>query len=394
MKKFLYLMAAAVCATACIYPYDPELDEAPEGVLSVDATICIGGTSTVRLGTLISMWDSGFDRREDLSDARVWVEDDAGVEYPGTSKATGFPGYDIFIWNPLFTIPTENAPLDRRYRLRIEALGETYGSDWNEPLSPPVIRNIGFSANDEVVTVDVSMDGGENGTGYALLSYEETWEFNADYIPGLYQVNYDEASGLVSVVQGLPDLSHYRCWRTTTDNRTTPIDYTGRTESGITGFPLFVFPRRDKRNQIRYCISVTASSISKDTYRFLHNLDENTNGGDNLFTPNPGEIAGNIRCESNPERTALGYAVFSRAARKRAFLDSRYYLPSPKISLQYPLVENYYNFWKSGFLPLEEHLGEYDPSKEGPYGWGARNCYDCTAAGGTLEKPDYWNETE
>ena len=139
---------------------------------------------------------------------------------------------------------------------------------------------------------------------------------------------------------------------------------------------------------------MTASSISKDTYRFLHNLDENTNGGDNLFTPNPGEIAGNIRCESNPERMALGYAVFSRAARKRAFLDSRYYLPSPKISLQYPLVENYYNFWKSGFLPLEEHLGEYDPSEEGPYGWGARNCYDCTAAGGTLEKPDYWNETE
>ena len=57
MKKILALLAASLSVAACIYPYDPELDEAPDGVLSVDANICIGGTSTVRLGTLISMRD-------------------------------------------------------------------------------------------------------------------------------------------------------------------------------------------------------------------------------------------------------------------------------------------------------------------------------------------------
>ena len=47
MKKILALLAASMGVAACIYPYDPELDEAPEGVLAVDGNICIGGTSTV-----------------------------------------------------------------------------------------------------------------------------------------------------------------------------------------------------------------------------------------------------------------------------------------------------------------------------------------------------------
>jgi hypothetical protein len=137
-----------------------------------------------------------------------------------------------------------------------------------------------------------------------------------------------------------------------------------------------------------------ASTISKETYRFLRNLDENTDGGDNLFTPNPGEIAGNLRCESNPDKTVLGYALFSRAVKKRAYLDRRYYISVPKTPLFYPLADQYGLLLDAGYLPLDENEEGYDPTQEGPYGWGDRNCYDCTWSGGTLEKPDYWSETE
>ena len=52
MKKFLSIIAVFACATACIYPYEPDLGDTPEGVLVVDGSIIIGGQSTVRLGTM------------------------------------------------------------------------------------------------------------------------------------------------------------------------------------------------------------------------------------------------------------------------------------------------------------------------------------------------------
>lgn len=390
MRKILLLLAAFLCTTACIYPYSPELEEAPEGVLSVDGNICIGSTSTVRLGTLLSLWKAEW-KPADFSGARVWVEDDAGGEYPGTSAPYGY-GYG---WNqPAYTIDTRNAPADRRYRLCVEALGDRFVSDWNDVLPPPRIRDISFSADEENVFVSVSVDGGEDGTGYVLLSYEETWEFHADY-PLDYQVTYDSMTDMVAISPLiLSDYSRYWCWQSVSTGRVYPVDYTGRTESGLSGYPLASFSRRDNRNHRRYCINVTARSISKDSYRFLRNLEENTDGGDNLFTPNPGEIAGNLRCESNPERTVLGYALFSFATSKRAFLDSRYLKPSPPAALDYPLANFYTGLWKIGYLPLVENKPGYDPKVEGPYGWGPRRCYDCTAAGGTKTKPDDWDEIE
>jgi len=90
----------------------------------------------------------------------------------------------------------------------------------------------------------------------------------------------------------------------------------------------------------------------------------------------------------------LGYALFSFATSKRAFLDSRYLKPSPPAALDYPLANFYTGLWKIGYLPLVENKPGYDPKVEGPYGWGPRRCYDCTAAGGTKTKPDDWDEIE
>ena len=58
MRKILTLLAVSLCAAACIYPYTPELEEAPEGVLTVDGNISIGDVSTVRLGSLRPLWTS------------------------------------------------------------------------------------------------------------------------------------------------------------------------------------------------------------------------------------------------------------------------------------------------------------------------------------------------
>ena len=381
MRKLLSILALSCCVTACIYPYTPELDEAPEGVLSVDASIVIGDVSTVQLGTLLSLWPNENARTSNLGSASVWLEDDAGDRYPG--KRDGF----------VFEIPTENAPGDRRYRLCIEALGAKYTSDWNTLLEPPVIRDVQFQADEATVTVAVSVDGGGSATGYLLLSYDEAWEFHVDYVPK-YEVSFMQGPlpelDIWDITETASDYSKYWCWKTYVNLGSAPVDYTSMSSPGITNWPLIRFARTDNRNHRQYCVNVKARSISKETYRFLKNLEDLSSGGDNLFTPTPGEIAGNLHCESDPERMVLGYALFSQAVTRRAWLDSRYLLYTPPYELVYPEQKAYRNYYKSGYLPLvfKDNPGE----GEGPYGWGPRYCYDCTGAGGTLTKPDFWDE--
>ena len=395
MRKILSIVAVLLCAAACIYPYTPELEKAPEGVLAVDGNISIGEQSVVLLTTLSSLWSDGHtEQRPDFADAKVWVEDDAGGRYMGVPDKNSATLHSSSTYGSVsFLIPTENAPANHRYRLCIEALGGFYTSDWSDIPEPPVITEIAFSATDYDVVVSVSVDGGEEGTGYVLLSYDETWEFHADWYPTYI---YNTMTGKIAM--GTPaGYNEYWCWNHSENGRLFPVDYTGMTENGFRAYQLFSFSRYNNRNHRRYCVNVKAKTISAASYRFLKNLENNSDGGDNLFTPNPGEIAGNLRCESDPERTVLGYVIVSRAATKRAFLDNQYLKArkADEMSLLYLLERQYAEYWERRYMPLcRNNNPDYDPEEQGPYGWGSPVCYDCVAAGGTKTKPDFWDDPE
>ena len=145
MRKILSIIAVLACATACIYPYQPDLDEAPEGVLVVDGNLLIGETSTVQIGSMSSLWPkkneggdiyyyaglsgSYYFDRSGVYVERVWAEDDAGGVYEGKFD----PEYAGHYTMTPYSIPTENAPTDRKYRLCILADGLQYVSDWTQP---------------------------------------------------------------------------------------------------------------------------------------------------------------------------------------------------------------------------------------------------------------------
>ena len=172
--------------------------------------------------------------------------------------------------------------------------------------------------------------------------------------------------------------------------------------SGVKDFPLHSFSRYDDRNHRRYSIRVKARTIDKRTYDFLQHLEESTGAGDNLFTPNPGEIPGNLRCETEPDRMVLGYVTVSTATTQRAYIGSQYLLTKERnpYALRYPLQygnligeNSWRDYYNKGYMPLIPNtLPNSDPSEEGPYGWGEARCYDCFAAGGTQDVPDFWEE--
>ena len=388
MRKILFFAAAALCATACIYPYDPEVKEAPEGVLVVDGDVSVGDWSTVRLGVLYSLDASLSSVLPDLKEAETWVEDDAGKIYPGTVGDTGHTGYSPYL-GTVFTIDTREASPERSYRLCVNALGAVYASDWSAPSAPPVIRDILFEGGEDMVTVGASVDGGDDGTGYLLLSYEETWEFHVDYYP-VYEITYDSYEDRLTITEGMPDYSRYWCWRHENSGLVYPVDYTAMSSPGVTAYPIVRFSRTDSRNHRYYEIKVKAKTLTPSSYRFIKNLEDSSTGGDDLFTPNPGDLPSNIRCETDPARQVLGYVLTSRTVSKTATLDSRFLKQQPPATsrIQYLLERSYVDLWKAGWLPLFQNTNpNRDPMVEGPFGWGPRICYDCTAAGGTLNRP-------
>lgn len=407
MKKILSLFAVLSLATACIYPYQPDLEEAPQGVLVVDGNLMIGEPSTVQIGLMSSLWPGKTDpgtpsdgywysigRSGDA--IRVWAEDDAGGVYEGQLVANDW-------YSPMvpYILPLENAPSDRKYRVCVQMGGEQYSSDWIKPLAPPTFKRISFKASNTLsnqdVTVQVSLEGGPDATGYILLSYDETWRFHTDYYPNY---EYDYATNSVSLRTHPWD--RYWCWKTVDPHTQIPLDYTQMAGSGVKDYPLLKFSRYDNRNHSRYSIRVKARTIDRETYKFLSHLEESTESGDNLFTPNPGEVPGNLRCETDPDRMVMGYVTVAVTTSMRAYNGSQFLLsrqPSPydlAYPDQWPRVSGapyWRDFYDMGYMPLiENNLPPSDGVQMGPYGWGWASCYDCVAAGGTLTAPDFWEE--
>ena len=429
MKKIVSLLAVLSLATACIYPYQPDFENEDDldNILVVDGNILIGEVSTVRISFLTNMWPKKVDPEtnpggggfyytratshekspvyyivpEYAENITVWAEDDGGGKYEATldteSLFATYASVGSYVPGLPYTISTEDAPGDRSYRLCVQVKELLYTSDWIKPLTPPILKKVTFKSSKTDVTVCATLDGGSDATGYVLITFDETWRFHAERYP-----YFDYNPDANTVTERLyPEWDRYWCWMNSDKGTQLPVDFTGMTSSSLKEYPIHHFSRYDNRNHKRYSIRVKARTIDKKTYEYLSHLEENSDGGGSLFTPNPGEVAGNLRCETEPERMVLGYVTVGRSTSMRVFMDGRYLLSrtlSP-YELAYPLQwgqgeadPGWPEYYRMGYMPVEENnLPDPDPNF-GPYGWASAECYDCIAAGGTQVKPDFWEE--
>ena len=425
MKKIVSLLAVLSLATACIYPFQPDFEneDIQDDILVVDGNIQIGEQSTVRISFMHNLWPKKTDPGvpvpfylytkasspekstvyyvvpEYANTITVWAEDDGGVKYEATLDTDGlFASYagSSYVPGLPYTIDTEDAPADRSYRLCVQVKDLLYTSDWIKPLAAPVLKKITFKSSKTDVTVCVTLDGGQDATGYVLITFDETWRFHTEWYP---YYTYNPNTNTVAARE-FP-WEHYWCWMDSNKGVQLPVDFTGMTTSSLKEYPIHHFSRYDNRNHQRYSIQVKARTIDKDTYLYLSHLEENSEAGGNLFTPNPGEVAGNLRCETEPERMVMGYVTVARSSSMRTYLGSNYLLsraPSP-YELAYPRQwgqgeadPGWPEYYRMGYMPVEPNeLPDPDPNF-GPFGWASGPCYDCIVAGGTQEKPDFWED--
>ena len=149
------------------------------------------------------------------------------------------------------------------------------------------------------------------------------------------------------------------------------------------------FPRTDNRNHDRYRVKVKVRNMSENEYKFRKLLDQNEDVGGNLFTPEPGEMIGNIACVEDPSVRVYGYVYASSVTEGTYYFNSPYYIISRYVLIKVEdTAEEYIRYSGMGFQPVTDY---YD-NDESFIGWGPERCYDCTAAGGTRNKPEDWEE--
>lgn len=366
MKRSFLLLASLLLLGSCIYPYDVQLTESEQMLLVVDGDIAVGDRATLKLSA------TGYNGPV-LPD-EWWVEDNQGGVYKPKGDS--------------MEVDLRSAPTDRQYRMIILFNGKRYVTAFQGVLEPPVIEKIGFSADDNTVTCGVSFTGGTQGSGYVAFTYEEIYQFHADY-----SVSYIFDPDSLALIEMGPDMKDkaptYYCWTKETQADEVVVDYTKLDSESAKDYPLMRFSRYNNRNHKDYRIKVWGRTITQEEYDFRNNLANLGRAGSNLFTPNPGEMAGNVRCETDPSERAMGYVTLSSSSSMTGTLDDRYakYKNLDNTYLEFPepdMYERYY--FVLGFRPVKDALK--DDGSRG-VGWGPLRCVDCLAAGGVLDEPQF-----
>ena len=375
IKRLTYILLLMFAALSCVYPYDVNLTSSDEFIPVFDGSIIIGEKATLSVTRMVDLdadYKAGFtgDRAVPFT---WWVEDDQGTKYlPSVAKQS--------------EINLRTAPVGHQYRMHAEVNGKTYESALQPVPDAPIIDDITFWADDNRVYVGASVSESEYSTGFIAFSFEETWEFHVEYVPE-YDID-EESLSISEVPEG--KVGNYYCW-TSQGSYSDKIADVSIIDGSIVAFPFHSFVRTDGRNHRKYSINTFVRYIPEEEYRFRKNLDQQE-GGNDLFTPNPGEMIGNISCTSDPMQHVFGFVSVSQAASKRVYLDNRYLIVKEINDAYLTIVppNEYRSYYDVGYRPIKQIV---DFEGNIGIGWGPLRCIDCTYAGGTLERPDFWEGT-
>lgn len=374
MKKTIIYILTAVFTASCVYPFDPEINVEADRMVVIDGSIVVGGTSTVNLSYVTNLDKTKETILKPKADA--WIEDSNGNRFNSGSS----------IMSDKVTIPTTTLKPGLQYRAGAKVDGDTYYSDWVESEPAPVINRIDFTSDGSFVYVWADVKVPDSHSGFVGFSFEECWEFHADYYPD-YTV--DPMSWSYNPL--MFPWPFYWCYKYDQSRQNVLWDYSSLAIEDSYSFLVHSFPCTDNRNHKKYSILLKAFALSKDAYLFNKKTQEMSELGGDLFSPDPGTLKGNVYCENQPEKQVYGYVMACEATTKREFLPSIYQkavLQSDSFLIDIITDDMPHYYYDLNYRPVK-----YVQSEDGTYmGWGPARCIDCIAAGGTQEKPDFWDE--
>jgi len=310
--KLSWLLIGVFGLSECITPFTPSGISTLGGTLVVDGDIILNDQTEIILSYSWPLDDYQDDAY--IINAMVWVEDEQGGKYDGIIDA-------LSKTPPRYVVQTNGLDPTLHYKLCILLSdGRRYESPMLQALIAPPIDSIGFEVNAEKTSVEfyVNTLGNLSDSRFYKWRYKEDWEFTSAYQPEYYY-----SSRTRTIERYLADPYLYYCW-SQSESTAILIGKTDHLDNNVVyQKKLNLITQRDSRINYLYSMELTQMSISKEAYTFWSVLEKNTNQMGGIFAPQPSEMAGNIRCVSNPEEHVLGYISVGLPSKKRVFVSAR-----------------------------------------------------------------------
>lgn len=389
MKRLALLLTTGLMLVACIYPIDDTEELTGYEGVAIEGTITVGAVSSFAMYPLQAL---SYDENEGKGtvSASFTVEDDMGHSWTGTPDRKGWSS-DLQEAGTSFVDLTDADP-SRKYRLRARNLetNESYVSEWVEVVPACTIDSVNFIKNidEDELLINLNVHG-NGGAGCYRLMTREDWEYKADYSAALVYIPNDKKSrdpGVMVNSGGQGPL--YYCWKKAIDSKLNIFDTRTLTSDEVTR-PLMKIPRTDERLGYVYSITAGVMSISEEHYAYLEHLATVSDYNGSLFSPNPSEMHGNIRNESDSTHFVAGFIGAGTLVQQRLFYENEkeyYYIPGKRNVSELESVQAQdwqYAYWYESKMPV------YYTMTEG-YLWTEKRCVDCRYKGGNKDKPDFW----
>ena len=370
---------------SCEEKYWPELDNKYEGLLVVDGmitnkpgpyTINLSLSTTVQLSKYIPL--SGYELK---------ITDDSGQEETLTENKAG--EYST-------SLSGIQGVIGKKYQLTINAPdGRTYKSEFEELTIPTGIESVyaeveyreDLNYYHDLAGYQFYLDtyNAENDSNYYLWQLEATYKYRSDF---LIRFIFDHFT-----LSPFPKPDSLQiCWKTDKIQEIFIYNTLDLSEPKITRLPLNYVTTEARELSIRYSLLVKQFSITEKAYDFWNSVKEQNVEQGALYTKQPYQIRGNLFNTENPDEPVLGYFLVAGVSEKRIYVER----PQSPVLMYYPVcvitdadLERFgFIYWTDGTTwPL--YVTE---TAEGVRALTHQACVDCRFKGGTIEKPDYWED--
>ncbi len=395
LKVLFVVSVLPLIVIGCVSEFDAKLPANDMQTLIVDGSIAGNTEAIFHLSKSFSLDSSEVPAESFDIDAKLIITGSDGYQSPPA----------INMGKGEYRIAIGELNDDTEYKIRIEYDGDVYESSPAKPLHTPEIDSISWIQPEEYGTVSfyISTHDDAEGTKFFLWNYMEDWEITANQETTIFFEN-----DRFVIHNPAP---YYYCWKKDAGGKTGSTESLG--ENRIVNKELYrIDPSASDRFSQLYCVTVSQRSISREAYEYYQNkikLNEEMGG---LFTPQPSELNGNITCITNPSKRVIGYVeVAKNITYKRKWVErsqvtqwvtvdcSETYTACSEgpckegtgcLGLACP--EDYATLYRKGYRPVGHpiYLQFPTPLYDMNAYWGKHSCSDCTANGGTKNKPDFW----
>ncbi|MEJ2594354.1 MAG: DUF4249 domain-containing protein [bacterium] len=379
----ILLLFTIIMAGSCREPYWPELKDY-EDLLVVDGLITDNpGPYEVKLSYSTTVQNPYL---VPFKGATVTIVDNEGFSETLTETGEG-----VYTTDPAGI----QGKVGQSYRVIITTPGgTTYASPFQE-IKPPVgIADI-YTEEQTIQTENdyyplyglqfyLDTEAAPQDTNYLTWRIYGDYKYRVDY---LIRFVYDRRQ---LTVFPNPD-SLYVCYGHEKITDIIAMKTDNLVEPRLSRLPLTFVNTETKKLSIRYSLLVKQLSLTQDAYHFYSDLAEMNTQEGALYNTQPFQVRGNVENLDDPDEIVLGYFLAAGMVEKRIFVDRPTNLP-----FRYGICElterDYDAYRYIGLTSSTEWPLYVTTNSDGYRALPEQGCIDCRRMGGSIIKPDFWED--